>query len=111
MDEQELPALIGTPRQIAWATIIRTRIGASMDEQLRETEAHFAAQAADCEPAIDFYLARQRTVFALIRSHAEASYWIDRRTLSVAQLAYAEYSSTQARTSGTAVRERKPPLH
>jgi hypothetical protein len=111
MDEQELPALAGTPRQVAWATIIRARVLTAMDEQLRATEAHFAVHAADCEPAIDLYLARQRSVFASIRSHAQASYWIDRRTLSVAQMAYAEYSSMQARTSAAVMRERKRPLH
>jgi hypothetical protein len=111
MSGQELPTLTGTPRQVAWATIIHTRIVVTMDEQLRKTETHFAAQAAGCEPAIELYLARQRTAFAAIRSHAHASYWIDRRTLSVAQLAYAEYSSMRARTHGAVLRERKPPLH
>jgi hypothetical protein len=87
---------------------IRARFVAVMDAHERATESHFALQSVGYRKPIQIQLDRQRQVFAAIRAHALASWWIDNRTMSLAILTAAEYRATEP----SAVRyEPKPPLH
>jgi hypothetical protein len=106
----ELPRLIGTPRQVAWATTIRQRFLAMMAEQLRETKSHVAAQSFGYRPMLEIHLASQRQIFASIGAHAQARYWIERRSLSLPQLAAAELRALNARPAVPRP-DKKPPTH
>ena len=69
-----------------------------------------AAQSVGYQPMLEIQLATQCGVFASIQSQAQARYWIERRALTLPQLAAAEYRAMNARPS-VARPDKKPPLH
>ena len=106
----ELPPLTGTPKQIAWAESIRARLVATMDAQVRETEAHSAMQMIGCSAAMQLLLDRQRRYFAAAKAQVAARWWIERRDWGVAQLAAEAMRNLRPASVGHRP-EKKPPLH
>jgi hypothetical protein len=108
--DDDLPRLIGTPRQVAWATTIRARFLSMMAKQLELTEGNPLLESVGYGQLLKLQLETQRRLFASICTHVEASWWIDRRQLSLPQLAQAEQRAINA-ISAPVLRETKPPLH
>jgi hypothetical protein len=79
MAPDDLPELIGTPKQVAYATGVRAHILAMLqraDRQLPEVIGqHFNPPSAQMQADLD----RRAALFASIRKHADATYWLDRR--------------------------------
>jgi hypothetical protein len=80
------PKLRGTPRQVAWAENIRAGYFARIerrDNDLRESLAHSRSLGHRLRAA----LAREARLLAYIKSQSAASWWIDRRGMTLEKLA------------------------
>ena len=84
---QGLPALTGSPKQVAWAESLRR-------EKLARIDAALAGAALTAEEK-----AEADRVVAKVRAQAEARYWIDHRDIPV-HMVLAEMARTLARVSG-----------
>jgi len=88
---EPLPPLVGTPKQVAWAESIRTRLVAKIDEHQRACEANPQLQSVGYSELLRMQVERQTRLFAAIKLKDRASWWIDRREMSVEQLAAEEW--------------------
>lgn len=76
-----LPALVGTEKQVAWATTIRVSLLAKVDEFL----AYFETQAAAHPEQADVIVTQRgiaERALKNLRSQKYASWWIDNRGVS-----------------------------
>jgi hypothetical protein len=99
-----LPELVGSEKQVLWATSLRAAVVADMRSHRAEVEAWAAEFARDA--AALRQVDREAELFALILSHAAASWWIDRRELSLLELTRDEAAAVGARPAETPRRER-----
>jgi hypothetical protein len=81
-----MPPLTGSPKQIAWATTIRARIVALLDDHQHKCEDIPMLQSGYGE-LLRMQVERQGRLFALIKMQDRASWWISRRSWTVEQLA------------------------
>jgi hypothetical protein len=84
---EQLPPLIGSPKQVAWAKTVRARLLALIDAHERDIEANVAKRDAKEQRSLRFHLSDQRRAFAWVRRQNVAAWWIDRRSADVTTLA------------------------
>lgn len=76
-----LPALVGSEKQVAWATTIRAKQIAAIDAFLSDAAAKFVADPNFDEAMADFSARRDR-----VANTPDARFWIDRRDESAKRL-------------------------
>lgn len=75
-----LPALVGSPKQIAWAESIRAKKIAEGREKINYM--HGVSVPADREAEKQEYISKSENFFARMRAEASAKSWIDNRLRS-----------------------------
>lgn len=86
-EPEQLPLLIGSPKQIAWAKTIRARLLAKIDAHERDIEANVAKRDAKEQRSLRFHLSDQRRPLAWVRQQYVAAWWIDQPSADVTRLA------------------------
>ena len=77
-DNYDLPALTGTPKQIAWATTLRRKALSDVEAYLdygHDSGGHRELSARD----VELFEAKKERALEPLRAQAEAAWWIDRR--------------------------------
>ena len=87
MEHEPLPPLIGSPKEVAWAKSVRTRLVALIDAHERDIEANVAKRCAREQRSLRFHLSDQHRALAWVRRQKFAAWRIDRRSADVTTLA------------------------
>ena len=77
-EDEDFPELTGTPKQIAWATILRRKALADVAaylEYVHESQGQQSASAKD----MDLFEAKKERALEPLVAQTEAAWWIDRR--------------------------------
>jgi hypothetical protein len=83
---EELPPLIGPPRDVAQAASIRERVLLAMEDAAREGWRQFQRSRSDDWPSLMQAEEERTLAFAAMRAKADAAWWIDRRDRPLASL-------------------------
>ncbi len=77
-EDEDLPQLTGTPKQIAWAMTLRRKALSDVVaylEYVHESQGRQSASAKD----MDLFEAKKERVLEPLTAQTEAAWWIDRR--------------------------------
>lgn len=93
MDEETLPVLTGSEKQVAWATDLRASLLPAAAKSLM-SDLHDDARGEECYPG---YTATAQAAFQSMRGQTEARWWIDHRNDSGDTLMNALIRASQGR--------------
>ena len=81
-EDEDFPELTGTPKQIAWATILRRKALADVAaylEYVHESQGRQSASAKDMDLFEAKFEAKKERALEPLVAQTEAAWWIDRR--------------------------------
>jgi hypothetical protein len=84
--DDELPALVGSPRDVAQAAAIRARLVLAMDDAARDGWRRFQRSRSDDWQSLMQADEEQSLAFAALQGQRDASWWIARRERSLSSL-------------------------
>jgi hypothetical protein len=93
MEFPPLPQLVGSEKQIQWATSLRAAVVAEMRSHRADVEQWAADHARDATTFAP--VEREAMLFTLILTHTEATWWIDRQELSLLELTRGEAAALE----------------
>jgi hypothetical protein len=92
MDE-ELPSLVGPPRDVAQAASIRERFVRAMEDAARDGWRQFQRSRSDDWQALMQAEEEQTLAFAAVRAQTDAAWWIARRERALPSLVREELAT------------------